>query len=354
MRTLQRYLTGSLIWTTSLALLVLLGIFFFLSLIDQLEDAGQGRYGAPQAVIYVLLTVPRLVYELMPIAAMIGAMAALGILAQSGELNVIRTSGVSTFSLATMMGRSAVVVVLFTLCVGELVAPVSERRAQHQRSIALTEQITLQTQYGFWARDGNSFINIRKVLPGDKVEGIYIYEFDDKARLRYSIFARSAEYVNNRWVLEDIEQTIIDGDEVKREAHKKASWGSLLNPEMVNLVVIRPQYLSLWGLYSYIQFLKLNSQSAARYEQALYAKLIKPFTIIAMVILAIPLVSGPGRVMTTGQHVFSGALIGVMFHFCNLTSSHMGMVYNIHPSVSVTAPTFILMMILYALLRVRP
>ena len=191
-------------------------------------------------------------------------------------------------------------------------------------------------------------------MPGDKVEGIYIYEFDDKARLRYSIFARSAEYVNNRWVLEDIEQTIIDGDEVKREAHKKASWGSLLNPEMVNLVVIRPQYLSLWGLYSYIQFLNSIHKAPPAMSRPLYAKLIKPFTIIAMVILAIPLVSGLWTGDDDGQHVFSGALIGVMFHFCNLTSSHMGMVYNIHPSVSVTAPTFILMMILYALLRVRP
>jgi len=351
MRTLQRYFTGNLIWTTSLALIVLVGVFSFLSLIDQLEDAGQGNYGVPQAIIYVALTVPRLVYELMPIAAMIGGMAALGMLAQTSELDVIRTSGVSTFSLAVIMGKSAFVVVLFAMCIGELVAPVSEQKAQYQRSVALTEQITMQTKYGFWARDGNSFINIRKVLPGGRVEEIYIYEFDEQLKLRYSIYAGYAEYVNDRWILEDIKRTVIDGEDIKREEYKKAGWDSLLDPEMVNLVVIRPQYLSLWGLYSYIQFLKLNSQSAAQYEQALYAKLIKPFTIIAMIILAIPLVRGHARFMATGQHVFTGALIGITFHFCNLASNHMGIVYNIHPSISVTAPTLILIMIIYKLLR---
>lgn len=349
MKILQRYFAVNLIWTTSLALIVLVGIFAFFSLIDQLEDAGQGRYGIPQAIIYVMLTIPRLAYEIIPIAAMIGGMATLAILARNSELDVIRMSGASKYFLAVLMGKSALIIVLFSICVGEFIAPASEKKARYQRSIALKEQVTMQTKYGFWARDGNSFINMRKILPGNRIEEIYIYEFDDQARLRNSIFAKYAQYVDNRWVLEEVEQTIIDGSGVRREEYKKAGWESWLDSELINLVVISPQYLTLWSLYNSIRFLKSNSQNTAPYEQAFYGKLIRPFTIIAMIILSIPLViarAGPGAL---GQHVFTGALIGVIFYFCNSASSHIGIVYGIHPSISAAAPTLLLFVILSVL-----
>ena len=58
-----------------IALSMLVALFCFFSLIDQLEDTGKGSYGVSQAVTYVLLTMPRLAYELFPIAAVIGSMA---------------------------------------------------------------------------------------------------------------------------------------------------------------------------------------------------------------------------------------------------------------------------------------
>ena len=353
LKILQRYFTINLIRTTALALIVLVGISSFLSLIDQLEDAKGEDYGMLQVLVYILLIIPRLVYELIPIAAMIGSMATLGLLARNSELNIIRTSGVSKYSLAVLMGKSALVIVLFSILIGEFVAPISEKKVQEQQAAVLVEQISLQTKYGFWARDGNSFVNIRKILSGNKVEDVYIYEFDSQERLRNSIFAKHAEYLDNQWFLEGIEKTTIDEAGVKREEYKKASWGSLLDPEIINLAVTKPQYLTAWGLYDYIQFLKSNTQNTERYRQAFYEKLIRPFTIIAMIILSIPLVRAYAKSIAVGQHVFTGALIGIIFYFCNSATSHIGIVYGIHPFISVAAPTLILFMILCRLLTGR-
>ena len=290
MKIIQRYFIVNLVWTTFLALVILVGIFAFLSLIDQLEDSGQGNYGTYQAVTYVVLTLPRLAYEILPIAAMIGGMTSLALLDGNRELNVIRLSGVSVYSLAVLMGNSALVVVLFSVFIGEFIVPASEIKARYQRSIALTEQVAMRTKYGFWARDGNSFINIRKILPGNIIEEIYIYEFDDEARLRNSIFANNAQYVDNRWVFEGVEKTVIDSGGVRREQYNRAAWDSWVDDELINLVIINPQYMGLWNLYNSIRVLKLNSQNTATFEQALYGKLIRPFTIIAMIVLSIPLV----------------------------------------------------------------
>lgn len=351
MRILQRYLTVSLLWTTLLALFVLVALFSFFSLIDQLEETGRGNYGVLQAVTYVLLTMPRLAYELFPIAAVIGAMSVLGILAQSSELAVIRTSGVSQFQLGILLARGGLLLVVMAVLIGEVVAPASEERAQNMRSIALTKQITLKSKYGFWSRDGNSYVNIRKVLPGNRVEQIYIYEFDEDKRLRSSIRAKRASYEQDQWRLEQIEQTILDGDSIRKRTLKRAAWESLLNPEMINLVIVQPQYLTIWGLFRYIHYLKQNAQSSLRYEQALWIKLIRPVSIVAMILLAVPLVRGHSRSTAIGQRVFIGALIGVVFHILNQASGHVGVVFQVAPVVSAALPTLVLALIVASLLR---
>ena len=346
MKIIQRYFIVNLFWTTLLALAILVGIFAFLSLIDQLEDAGQGNYDAYQAVIYVILTLPRLAYEIMPIAAMIGGMTSLALLARNSELDIIRLSGVSEFSLAGLVGKAALAIVLLSVVIGEFIVPASEKKARYQRSIALTEQVAMRTKYGFWARDENSFINIRRILPGNVIEDIYIYEFDDRDRLRSSIFANNARYVDDRWVLEDVESTIIDGSGVRRERHSRAAWDSWVDDELINLVIINPLYMSLWNLSDSIRALKSNAQNAAAYEQAFYGKLVRPFMIVAMVVLSIPLVVARRLSGGLGQHAFSGALIGVIFYFVNSASSHIGIVYGIHPFISAATPTLLLCLVL--------
>ena len=349
MRIVQRYFVVNLMWTTVLALAVLVGIFAFLSLIDQLEDAGQGNYDAYEAITYVILTLPRLAYELMPIAAMIGGMACIAVLSRNSELEVIKLSGASEHALVGLLAKAALVVVLFSIFIGEFVVPVSEIKARYQRSIALTEQVAMQTKYGFWARDGNSFVNIRKILPGNLIEEIYIYEFDDQARLRSSITAKNARYIEDRWVLEGVDRTIIDGFGVTRERYDKVAWESWIDDGLINLVIINPLYMSLWNLSGSIRVLKSNSQSAAAYEQAFYGKLVRPFTILAMVILAIPLVAMRKQSDGLGQHVFTGALAGVIFYFVNSASGHIGIVYDVHPFISSTVPMLLLYLVLFRL-----
>lgn len=351
MQIIQRYFTVSLVWMSLLALCVLVALFSFFSLIDQLEETGKGSYGVTQAVSYVLLITPRLAYELFPIAAVIGSMAALGMMAQNSELAVIRTSGVSIFNLSFILVKSGLLLVVIAVIIGELLAPVCEEKAQQMRSMALTDQITLKTKYGFWARDGNSYINIRKILPGRKVEQIYIYEFDDNDELRSSIHAQYGGYVDGKWLLEDIQQSVIGTDTVTHKHLELASWDSLLDPEMVNLLIVKPEYLTIWGLWSYIEFLEQNAQNAQRYEQALWSKMIRPLSILAMIVLAVPLVRGTSRTTAIGQRVFTGALIGIVFHICNQISGHMGVVYNLPPAISVTMPTILLSMLTYFMLR---
>ena len=350
MKILNRYIGVNLVILTFVALFALVALFSFFSVIDQLEETGRGTYDVPMALLYVLLTTPRLSYELFPIAAVIGSMAALGMLARSSELAVIRTSGVSRATLARAMTKSCMVLIICALVIGEVIAPPSESYAKQQRSLALTEQIVLKSRHGIWARDGNSYINIRKMLPGDKVEQVYIYEFDDENRLRSAINASIGEYRDGEWRLKNVEQTTISPDKISKREISLASWKSPFKPEMAEFILVDPQYMTLWGLFSYIRFLSANAQDTLPYEQAFWSKLIRPVSIVAMILLAIPMVNSNSRFTSVGQRVFLGALFGILFHICNQTAGHLGMVYKINPALSVTFPTLALLGVVFYLM----
>lgn len=351
MKIYERYIMRILVQSTLIALLVLLGIFAFFSLIDQLEETGRGNYGVWQAIQYVVLTLPHLAYELFPIACVIGSMAMLGQLSHYSELAVLRTSGLSRRKLVTAMCKGGLVLILLAAIIGELIAPTAEQTAQHRRSVALTEQITLKSQYGFWSRDGQSFINIRKILPGNRVEKIYIYEFDSNNELRVSTFARSAEYVDDQWLLRDMQQTRISDEGLERRELSLASWDSLLNPDVINLVTIKPRYLSLWGLLDYIGYLDANEQNSMLYRQALWFKIVKPFAILLMILVAVPLVKTESRNAGIGQRVLWGCVIGIVFHILTQVSGHLGVVYQFNPAVSMFLPVILFGVLLTVSMR---
>lgn len=345
MKIIDRYILTTLLMTTAVALIVLLALFTFLSLIDQLEETGHGNYDVLKAIQYVLLTLPRIAYELVPIAAIIGSMTTLGILSHHSELVIIRTAGVSLYRLAYAMAKGGAVIILAAIITGELIAPYCEQAAQHLRSVALSEQIALKTKNGFWSRDGLSFINIRKLLPGDQLEDIYIYEFDPEDNLRTSTHAKRARYVNDQWLLEDIVQSVLEPGKVTVNRLELAAWDSLLNPDVINLVTVKPQYLTLWGLHEYINFLTLNGQNSRQYEQALWSKVINPFSIIAMILLAVPLVRTHARDIAISQRVFIGCFAGIAFHIANQVSGQMGVVYAMNAVFSAILPTVFIFMI---------
>jgi lipopolysaccharide export system permease protein len=351
MKIIRRYIARDLLWTTLLALFVLASLFSFFTLVDQLQDTGRGNYGVLQAIFYVILTIPTLAYDLFPIAAVIGGMAALGMMARNNELDVIYTSGVSRLRMAMMMISAALPLLVLIILMGEVVAPFSEEKAQNLRSLSLTEQITLKTRYGFWIRDGDSYVNIRKVLSGDRIEQIYIYQFDAAGSLLSSILAESAVYKDGKWSMENIVESVISNDKVENRTMQRATWESLLNPEIINVVIVRPQHLTLPGLINYIEYLRQNLQDTRLYEQALWAKLVKPFSILAMIIVAVPLVRGAARTTAVGQRVFMGVLAGIIFHLANQVSVNLGVVYQIHPAISVLVPTILLYLLIISLLR---
>ncbi|MFT5172397.1 MAG: lipopolysaccharide export system permease protein, partial [Gammaproteobacteria bacterium] len=214
MSRLDRYIAGHVIHGTMVWLVALVTLFSFISFVDDANNVGRGDYTTVMALEYMLLTVPRRAFELFPLAALIGALMGLGTLSSSSELTVIRSSGVSVRRICAAVMAGATVLIMVAVGVGELIAPSAEQYAQARRSVALTDALTLNTRSGFWIRDGNSFINIRRVSENHEMHDVNIYEFDAAQKLRVATHASKARHDDGKWQLEGIEQSHLSDDGV--------------------------------------------------------------------------------------------------------------------------------------------
>ena len=350
MRILDRYIGKSVILGILTTLLVLIILISFSALIEEIEDVGKGDYRTLDVFTYILFLVPRQAYEVFPIAVLLGSLVGLGGLASHSELTAMRTTGVSLGRIVFSVMKAGVLIMLLVLFIGEVVAPESEQHAERIRAEKLYNQSTLKTRYGFWARDGESFINIRQILADSQLGDIYIYEFSPDGKLKIATHAASARYEDGRWLMRGINQSTFSDDSITSREIETATWESVLNPDLLD-VVTRPSMLPALGLYQYIKFLHSNGLDAKTYEVALGEKIITPLTTLVMVFLSVPFVFGVLRSVGIGSRIFIGALLGVFFLVLNKAFGHMAIVYDLNVVFAVSFPGIMFLAIAVLLTR---
>jgi len=341
-RTLRSYVAREIAVSTSLVFLALLLLFAFFDLVEQMKDLGRGGYQLRHILLHVLLSAPNHVYELFPIAALIGTLFTLAQFVANSEYTVMRTSGVS---LRRMVGSIAVVGTIFgimTFTVGEFVAPPAEQFAQRLRSQAISGIVAQEFRSGLWIKDGTTFVNVLEVTPSGSLKGLRIYEFDSTYRLRVLKFAEGADYEgDNRWLLANVAQTTFDQLNTRVSFLDFIQWQSVLEPGLLNVLLVKPEKMSAWSLYAYSQHLKENRQKSLRYEIALWTKLLYPVAVLVMMVLALPFAYFHSRQGGVGAKIFAGIMIGLAFHFLNRLLGHLGLLNDWPPFASAVAPTLL-------------
>lgn len=336
----ERHIAREIYAATALVLAAFLALFAFFDLIHELEFLGQGGYQFQHAAMYVALTVPGRVYELFPIAVLIGTLYALTLLARHSEITVLRASGLSTGRMLLTLGKLGLVFAVLTFAVGEFVAPPTEKMAQQLRLKAMSALVAQEFRTGLWVKDEYSFVNVREVLPDATLQRIRIYEFDRKYQLRTISEAAAGIYQPpDRWRLLDVVQTDFEGDRARVRRIPEVAWQSALNPDILSVLMVVPERMSLVTLYLYIRHLADNQQKTERYEIALWKKLVYPLAVLVMMALALPFAYTHDRMAAVSIKVFTGVMMGIAFYMLNGLFSHLGVINSWRPFLAAITPS---------------
>jgi lipopolysaccharide export system permease protein len=331
---LARYLAREILGAILVATAALLMLFAFLDFINEVTALGPG-YTLSLALLYILLMLPTHVLEVLPAATIVGALFAFARLSGSSEFTVMRASGLSVYRLAGYMTALGLVIAALSHVLGEYVVPHTERTAHQLKTRATTGVVAQQFRTGLWAKDGTSFINIREMLPDASLRDMRVYVFDAHFRLTTIRHAERAEWdADGSWRLTNVVQTRIGPQGTRTERLPTMKWQSDLNPDLLAVLMIPPERMSIHALRTYVEHLRENRQKTTRYEIALWSKLSFTLASPVMLLLALPFAYAPARSSHVGGRVLIGLLIGLAFHLFNRLSGHLGLLYDWPPAAS--------------------
>lgn len=341
MRIVRRYIARQVFGATALVFAALLFLFGFFDFIQELSDVGRGGYRLPLAALYVALSLPGRAYEILPVAALIGTLFALSQLVVNSEYTVLRVSGMSMRNMAVALARIGIALSVFTFVLGEVVAPITEQAAQRLRLQATSSNVVAKAfRSGLWVKDANKFVNVSRIMPETVIHNVHVYEFDDAFKLRTISHASRGEYQrDDLWTLHDVVQTRFEGNQTTVNRFAETPWHSVLNPSILNVLMVVPEQMSVWNLYAYLQHLQRNKQETVRYEIAMWQKIIYPFAVLVMMVLALPFANFEVRSGGIGARIFTGIMLGLGFHLANRLFGHLGLLNAWPPLLSALLPT---------------
>lgn len=344
---LRRYLVVATLKGVGLVLAVLVAVGSVAGFVGQLGGVGTGDYGLTQALTYVALRIPRMIFEMMPAAALIGGLLSLGQLAVHRELIVMRASGVSNVQLLGSVGLAGGVLMVVMVLLGESLAPSLGAYAREMRTQAMHEDVDLADGQSAWLREGDLIIGLRRHSDDFELRsGVLLFEIGANRELKQLARADSADVDStNRWVLANHAQTVFGSDAVTASREREAVQDYALNPELLGLSVVRHDLLDTPSLRRYIRYLQANDLNADRYLIAYWARIADVGSVLLMTLLALPFVFGGLRSSGAGARLLIGLVIGLGYYVTGQLLVNTSEVFSIDPRVVAWAPTGLLLLV---------
>jgi len=356
MNLLDRYIAAAILKGVASVVMVLLAVVTSVEFVGQLDDIGTAQYEMKDALAFVALRVPRLISQMLPAAALLGALLSLGNLDVHRELVVMRTSGVSRFRLAGSVGVAGVVLMAVMALLGESLAPSLGAYARQLRTQAMLDSVDIANAQSAWMKDGDRILNFRRAEDGINFGGVFLFELDATAgALNQVARADSAEIdAQQRWILANYAATQFAEDSITSNAERRSTQNYDMSLELVGLSEVRQDLLDTQGLKRYIQYLEQNELDADRYVTAYWARIADVVSVLLMTVLALPFVFGALRSSGAGTRLVVGLLIGLGYYVIAQMFVNSGEVFDLDPLVVAWLPIGVLFVITsIALLRIR-
>lgn len=335
MMTLRKLLFVEVLGAVALVLLAFNALFLFFDLSDELNAIDKLQapaYDAYKVVAYVALMLPSHLYELMPIAVLIGTIFVMARMAQSSEFTILRTSGLGPWQALRALMLLGLVFVSMTIVLGDYLAPWADKTAQALKAQALGRVSLGRT--GAWIKDKQTYssfsVNVGALEGTTGMKGIRIFELDNRGHIVSVMQAGEGQFgPGQSWTLRDVTRTeFINLGTPQAQAsttrHAQLSWLNQISAEMVASALVRPERMATLDLFQYVRHLNANGQSAQKYEIQLWKKVFYPLSCLVMVMLALPFAYLHFRSSGTTPMVFVGVMAGISFVLLNNLVGDLG------------------------------
>ena len=348
--------------------LVMGSILVLYVVITYLDLAGPilaNRIGAPVVANFYLDLTPRMLFETVPVGAMVAALVSFGMLSRFSELTALRCGGISVYRIVAPIVLVGIVLSAGAFVVHDYVLPVSNERAEDLRRVIQggPPNATRRPAQGFlFGEDGRSVYQFQRVVAVEQskgrqqaqIVGLTILQQDAQDRVHALYSAADATWDGSQWVLHaGWHADIAPDNQVAITRFQSLPLASMERPEYFAAVKSDPEQMTFAEYSRYI-----DEQAAAGYpvqglRVGLQKKLAFPAASLVLVMVGLPFAFTTGRrgaIYGLGVSI----IVAVIYYVALAAFTALGSAGYLPPMAAAWAPNALFALAgFYLLLHVR-
>ena len=303
-------------------------LFEYLAELQELND----HYNYLDALRFIAYNAPSDLLAYMPFGTLLGAVVGLGLLANTSELTVIQAAGISRFKIVGWVMQPAIIFVIIGLLLGQFVLPITN---QLSRQVKHDQPLLSSAISGYWDKQANRIINVDYANTQGELKNIKVWQLDNNAHIQQVLQADTGRFVSQNaannlsdntannmsnkssgWQLQQIKQLTIAADGSSQLTTVPTMTVQLpIEPSAIYLLTRRPDDMSVTELWQHQQLLAKDKRRSLEHEVAFWKKLLSPFAMLSLVLVACSFVFGSLRNQSLGYRIVIALLFCLIFSY---------------------------------------
>ena len=315
---------------------LLAGLVIFLQTLDLLAEGNAVLAGGgpplESLLRYVSLRVPSLAETVAPLAALLGALMALVVMARNSEILAMRAAGRSVLSLVGGLVAVGVVLSGFLFAFSELIVVPANSALEDWKDAGFKSDGQVETGENSWLVEGTTIVRVGQVMrDGTVLNDMRVFQQGGDGNITDIITIRLAIWESGRWTTFDVKR--VGGNE-----SEPAVWRTQLKPEHFLRFANHPNDLSINALKEYVGNVAIGPHPAYFYDTWLQQKLAGPIVLALMPLLAAIAAFAHHRQGSPVVTIVWGITFGFLFIVVDNILLAMGQFGSLPPSVAAWLP----------------
>jgi lipopolysaccharide export system permease protein len=277
----------------------------------------------------------------IPMAALLSAIIALGMLKRNRELIAMETAGINPSYYVAPIVVAALVLSVLHFCIAEFVARPLNQKVEDTWAISVEHEkpALWMNPENLWFRDENTIYQIRLYDQAKNVMQIAsIFFLDTNFHLIQRIDARRISWTNPGWLAEDgLIISFHDGNKDQQWFERKQLDDLKVTPSDFKKGETVPRYLSWTDLHRYVEKIEGEGFSSTPYRVDLHLRLASPLATLILTLLGTLIALRQGIHGGIGAGVGISLFIAFAFIAISNVGSSLAFAGSLPPSLGVWA-----------------
>jgi lipopolysaccharide export system permease protein len=321
MRRLNRYLIGNTIKFLLICEFAGIIIFTMIEFFDHLDIFTQTFSKFGLGLCYVALNIPNEFNLLLPLAFLISILVLIIVMIRGNEVIIVRTAGISTFSLMKPLLVFSLVLIVLSFALSEWIIPYTASSAEYVFRAKIKEDPTYVVFKNdkIWFKRGNQICNIDFYdVKKDEIRGLTVLELSDVYSVQKRYDAKTGVWKGDekkgQWIFTDVVERTFRNDGIESRTLHKTMTGIIdESPSVFKIVDKSPEEMSYRELERYMTRLKRNGHDVRRYMVDLDNKISFPFINVIMVFAGFSVGLRYSKTKNVSKGIFSGICLGISY-----------------------------------------